>query len=557
MSGRFLGFFRNVFRKDAANGANGANGNGAHHADESVSHLQAVTPQISALPSRNGNGHARTAAPGGVQLPLAPIIANLPLELRSKVKRDDIPELLVTIAFEKILGQLASGSVKIPFGDIRKCAPQVFTPGAECDAIAVLLPLNEVLARLNPSLLVRRSTQKQVEVPAEISSPFSNHGRGAILSVGNKTAEGSAPTTRQAVPTPPAPPVRHSIGSVATPPAPAASQAVPPAAALSHATPLPASRPAFSAQSTAPIRSAQAPASQPVQPAQPAPDAPAMGVPLRDIAQDWPEALRMEIVQLGLVDSRVELPIELVGTALKRGRVAFQWKALRSWLRPTLGPGISMHDALEVELPLSVIAPIFIARQRESAPVLARIDVGEKIPDLFFGTPKPEPAAANGTKPTDTNFYVWDDDDDTKHFAKDEQNGFAPAAKISNTELLRRQATPNEIISRAIGLEGVEGAVIALPDGLKVAGNVPPEMSADTIAAFLPQLFGKVSQATKQLRMGDLNNLNFTVGNAPWKIFRVNALFFAAFGSAGNPLPTADLAALAADLDRKTEKKYV
>jgi len=51
--------------------------------------------------------------------------------------------------------------------------------------------------------------------------------------------------------------------------------------------------------------------------------------------------------------------------------------------------------------------------------------------------------------------------------------------------------------------------------------------------------------------MGELNNLNFTVGNVPWKIFRVNAIFFAAFGRIGEPLPTAQLAALALELDHK------
>ena len=84
-----------------------------------------------------------------------------------------------------------------------------------------------------------------------------------------------------------------------------------------------------------------------------------------------------------------------------------------------------------------------------------------------------------------------------------------------------------------------------------VASRLSPDLNADTLAAFLPQIFSKVSQCTKELRMGELNNLNFTVGNTPWKIFRVNAIFFAAFGRAGEPLPTAQLAALAADLDRK------
>jgi predicted regulator of Ras-like GTPase activity (Roadblock/LC7/MglB family) len=100
-------------------------------------------------------------------------------------------------------------------------------------------------------------------------------------------------------------------------------------------------------------------------------------------------------------------------------------------------------------------------------------------------------------------------------------------------------------------LQNVAGAIIALPDGLKVAHQLPSELNPDTVAAFLPQLFSRVSQCSKELRMGELNNLNFTIGNIPWKIFRVNAVYFAAFGRAGEPLPTAQLAALAGELDRK------
>jgi predicted regulator of Ras-like GTPase activity (Roadblock/LC7/MglB family) len=97
----------------------------------------------------------------------------------------------------------------------------------------------------------------------------------------------------------------------------------------------------------------------------------------------------------------------------------------------------------------------------------------------------------------------------------------------------------------------VAGALIALPDGLMVASRLAPDLNGDTLAAFLPQIFGKVNQCTKELRMGELNNVNFTVGNVPWKIFRVNAIFFAAFGRAGEPLPTAQLVSLASELDHR------
>ena len=69
----------------------------------------------------------------------------------------------------------------------------------------------------------------------------------------------------------------------------------------------------------------------------------------------------------------------------------------------------------------------------------------------------------------------------------------------------------------------------------------------------MPQIFAKVSACTKELRMGELNNVSFTVGNVPWKIFRVNAIFFAVFGFAAQPMPTAQLAGLAAELDRKSK----
>ena len=102
-------------------------------------------------------------------------------------------------------------------------------------------------------------------------------------------------------------------------------------------------------------------------------------------------------------------------------------------------------------------------------------------------------------------------------------------------------------------MDGVAGALIALPDGLMVASQLAQDVNGETLAAFLPQIFGKVSQCTKELRMGELNNLNFTVGNIPWKIFRVNAIFFAAYGRTGEPLPSAQLAALAAELDHKSK----
>lgn len=272
-----------------------------------------------------------------------------------------------------------------------------------------------------------------------------------------------------------------------------------------------------------------------------------------------------------LLDACVMLPCDAIESGLKTGRAAFPWKTLRSWIQPAPVMTDSANDATELELPLKVVTPLFFGRKHGAMKTSQRVTIDEGIPNLFFGFPNGEtapataatrtaatPTAATPTavpaekvvpvaKPADTNYYVWGDTSDTASEVEIDQKRRMPGG----TDFVARYATPNEIVSRAAVLDGVAGALIALPDGLMVASRIPSELNGDTLAAFLPQIFAKVNQCTRELRMGELNNLNFTVGNVPWKIFRVNAIFFAAFGRVAEPLPTAALAALAAELDRK------
>jgi predicted regulator of Ras-like GTPase activity (Roadblock/LC7/MglB family) len=255
----------------------------------------------------------------------------------------------------------------------------------------------------------------------------------------------------------------------------------------------------------------------------------------------------------------------LVEPALKRGRVVFTWKFLRSLVRPTPMPA-SVHDNTELELPLKIVAPLFFARQKTVPRMQQKVSAPQEIPDLFFGFPQPQPApvaspalplpdAAPAMKPVDkkiadTNFYVWGENGEVPKLDETEYK----RAQLPATDFTSRYATPKEIVERTAALPGVAGAVVALPDGLRVASQVPADLNADTLAAFLPQIFDRLGQSTRELRMGSLNNVSFTVGNVPWKIFRVNSVYFAAFGRAGEQMPTAQLAALATQLDRKKQQ---
>jgi len=406
-------------------------------------------------------------------------------------------------------------------------------------------------------------------VPIAPVAPAMQPAPVAPLSYRGTVAPGQAPTP--SIPIAPAPPAPVRVNTTpftpAAPPSPATAAA--PGPIPFARTPLqPNSAPVAPAAHTAPAPipmptrdsngktghtqalHAQVPVSPTGQPTKPGPTGEPLLVSLAALAEAWPESVRKEIVDLNLVDAKVALPVTSIEQALKQGRIAFSWKTVRSWIKPAVLPGPSAHDGTVLELPLKVVAPLFLARQKESGKSQQKVAVDEEIPNLFFGFPQPESApggAAATARPSDTNYYVWDESADTVRVHESElKRGPTPGTKF-----VAKYATPNEVVSRAAGLDGVAGALIALPDGLMVANRLPPELNADTLAAFLPQIFGKVSQCTKELRMGELNNLNFTVGNVPWKIFRVNAIFFAAFGRAGEPLPTAQLAALAGELDHK------
>jgi predicted regulator of Ras-like GTPase activity (Roadblock/LC7/MglB family) len=374
------------------------------------------------------------------------------------------------------------------------------------------------------------------------------------------------PNPFQPPPKPPVPPSpmgipagRNTITSAPTPQPPTAEPLISPVIAA-------ASRALRDFENKAPNSIAPMPFTP-----EPAHSQETLSVSVTAIGENWPEGIRKEVVQLNLMEAKVHLPVDAIEQGLKQGKLAFTWKTVRSWIK---GPGLSFtspQDSAMLELPLKVVAPLFIARQREGAQREAhrepqKIKIDQDIPNLFFGFPGPEtpataatpatgaaPAApalpsAAVTKPKDTNYYVWDDAADSVRSPEEQ-----PPVKRSSpgTKFITRYATPNEVVSRAAALEGVAGSLIALPDGLMVASQLSPDLNGDTLAAFLPQIFAKVNQCTKELRMGELNNLNFTVGNVPWKIFRVNAIFFAAFGRAGEPLPTGQLAALAAELDHK------
>lgn len=596
-----------------------------NYSDEAAAQASAESAVQNSVPTFDPSPADMNPAPSvdvqnsEILLPLSSLVSALPVELKDRVLADRVGDVSIAFPLQKILSQLSQGLVRVSFGEIRQAEPVAFTGGSDRDYVMVTLPLNELISRLGPTMLALKS-RKQPEIPDEITSPFANRGEGLSLTKtpGASGSPGTSFTTRprgaqSAAPVPPAadPRARGNVTSVrkpatpgtgfihrTPPPAPAApNSATPP----SNITSLPPSRPAASKPpiGSAPMGGFVQPAPTPAPAEKPvvspvhgfngngngsgshapiAPSAPIAPGPIQVnpfniafsiIEESLPEPIRLEAAQLDLADAKLSLPADEVAEGMKRGKIAFSWKQLRGWLVPAVSPMASAHDGMVVTLPLSLVAPIFMARKKEQGGTQKRVVVDQKIPNLFFGFPQPEAAAPTAMapepaapvakpipvvpapKPAETNYFVFDDDKD---------NGLAeaaPAAKpvkaggTPGTTFASRRATPSEIVTKASLLEGVYGALVALPDGLLVAAKLDPALNGETLAALIPQMYSKLSACTKELRMGELNNLNFTVGKIPWKIFRVNGIYFAAFGCAGEPLPTGHLAELAAELDYK------
>jgi predicted regulator of Ras-like GTPase activity (Roadblock/LC7/MglB family) len=484
----------------------------------------------------------------GIELPLAPIVAALPMDLRAKIISVPTKEAKIILPVEKVTSQLAFGAVKISFGELRQLAPGIFAnAGSENDQRAIHLPLQEIIARLNPDLLARRPVQK-IEVTEEISGPFGARAGGVsfttqpLKSTETPTSEFPKRNVTSSLPnsfasenpraTTPGysfnpPPTKSTNGNGSNGHANGNDHSTVPAVPFKFsAAPVP----------TTPNSTTSRPES--VQPT--------ISLVINDLAETWPQELKEEIAQAGISHANVALPVAHLEPGLKRGRVTMTWMQLRLLASPN--SAASRNDELILDLPLKIIAPAFLAAQKNLARP-ARLIVPEEIPNLFFGFPQPiektPTLKLSEQKVLDTNYFNPKDE-----ALKSSETDFH---RVQNpaTDFLNRHMPPKEVVAQAVAFPGVAGAIIALPDGLRVASETPADLNAETLAAFLPQIFDRVSQSTRELRMGSVNNVGFTVGNITWKIFRVNAIYFAAFGRAGENLPTAQLASLAAQLDRK------
>lgn len=108
-----------------------------------------------------------------------------------------------------------------------------------------------------------------------------------------------------------------------------------------------------------------------------------------------------------------------------------------------------------------------------------------------------------------------------------------------------------EVADKAAGLRGVAGAVITTADGLPVAFRLPDNLSGNLVAAFVPQMFTRIVQYTRDLKLGEARHLTIFIENTPLQIFKTGSVYFTVLGKAGENLPKPQLTAIASALGRQ------
>jgi predicted regulator of Ras-like GTPase activity (Roadblock/LC7/MglB family) len=515
----------------------------------------------------------RTVTPGGemLELPLNDILSKLPIPLAAKALSR--PGGMFSFSSSVALEQLRTGAVRIPFGELRQGSPPgTFADDASQDDSLLDLPLPLILAAIGPGGLARRPDQKRTEAPVDVTGVFGtknsplNRATLAPSSPGSGSEKPDLWDTQFNRRKLAVSPLATNPGSAAPPlatpgpPKPAAPIFAP--AAPKGGAPVGISRVPAKTTTSIPqgATATKTPTSLPFATAKPAtPTPPANGRPgplpsaggssggtvvttIDSVSGAWPDAVRQEIQKLNLEITSIAIPVNRLEPGIKAGRVIFTWADVSSWLSVPIPK--SAHGEVQVELPLKVVAPLFLAKHRAAAPRKV-VAVDENLPDLFTGTNRPAPAQS-AAPPAPIAAPVI---------------APPPAAPATAPNVLeeilgqpsKQDWTPDEIAQRILALPGVSGAVLASSDGLLVAGRMPAPLKAETMAAFLPQIFTRIGGCAEQAQLGTLRAVRLSAGPAPCGIFKAGTLYLAVLGHPGQTLPEPALERVAGEL---AQQKY-
>lgn len=528
-------------------------------------------------------------------LSLAAIVQKLPADLKSTVVQMPDPAVTVDLPLATIQKQLPTGSVKMSLASLYRQAPAgTFSQTRLEDRRMVEVPLAEIFRHVSPDLLPRRG-QRRIELPDDAVGLFSDSSNPYALAPGTPE-ESDSPVSVPATPRP----GQRTI----QPPVEMRSQA--PGA---PAQPRVLQQPKVAARTITPPSGFQSPS--PGTPAAPS-DEPPLLLSISALAENWPEPIRSEAFAMD--GAQVALPAGPVTAGLAKGKVAFSWGQIRSWLNPAPATPTQAQEITELVLPLKIVAPAFLSHSKPKAP-RKTYDLDESIPALFSGGQAPAPAPAAEPEPTpapapeeptveaqteappaeplpptpsviappaDLQTAAPEAPAESAAEAEapappaepetsapeQEPEEVTPAAPVPAPPGIRAKQTlgellgnpdkthwsPPELVKATSAMPGVAGAVVGLQEGLLVAAHLPEHMKGDTVAAFLPQIFARLTNYAGEMKLGGVEEILFTTDGAHFQIYRSGEVYFAVLGKPGESLPWEGLRLIVEELAHHHQK---
>lgn len=528
-----------------------------------------------------------TAAPGILRLPLKVVLGRLPAHIQSQIKHAPSADVEIQLPLDFITQQLARGSVKLSFAQLKEASPpDLFLSSKVEDNTLLPLPLDIIVPRLPPAYMNRRPGQTKVTATIDAGPVFGTKSKASTShEVAHEPVSASMvnPEPQAAVPPPPppAPEAPQPIPATGLPPATAPHPAYPrkeipiPSFAKPFRPPAPAilpssfslPRPAMPPPPPLPPLQLRTPVAPLTSAPPPAPAENFVVVNIASLSSGWPRPVQDELVRFNLAQAEVSLPVAQVASALKTGQFTLTWKQLCGWIKPPLPTAATVTPPeTPLKLPLQAIVPRFMAQQKPEKPK-PKVTVADHIPDVFHGiapapaTPAevaPLPAPEEAAYPSAETAASAGPPALAERAPAFDVIAWPPpppelAPAVRDLQRLFKQPTqdnwtPAELVEELAKMPGVGGALIAMPDGLLVANRSQPNLNGDMLAAFLPQLFGRLEQYAKELKWGEIRSLNFEVDNMAVHIFNVGYVYFTVLGRAGEDLPLTSIKAVAAYL---------
>ncbi|MEI6351769.1 MAG: hypothetical protein WCP06_11770 [Verrucomicrobiota bacterium] len=427
-------------------------------------------------------------------LPLKSITDNFSDQQRPALAKSPDASVIVAVPVDPVIQQLSCGRVFITIADLKRIAPVgIFSSDTSHDQERVEISLRDILAKLDSSLLKRR-TQRLTVLPDDFADLFRKKGGAPESEVALDVEANNAP-------------------------------------AVAESAMETASTPVASAAPVAPAEVQPEVAAPPSQ-TEPAPVAPRTVAAPSELHALFSAPRREE-------PAATEVVVEPSGLKLNTGS--------NEPLSPEPEP-IRVEELPDPGFKLSFMPPK--PTVEEPAPVPPPWEEKAKLRIAPDG-------GRHGESEVEAAFPGEDGETETP--AEPSPCPSAPVQPVLTPEpppLPQAQKPPapaSQLVVRACGLKGVAGAVIALKDGMLVEANVPSEFNPETLAAFLPQVFARVEQATGAMEIGLLQTVMFTAGDRPWQIWDAGSVYFAALGRPNELLPGSQLKVIAAQLTRQSK----